>query len=61
MSLDESAFASGSLYVTSYARPGKLFTASRDLITARVGALKPDASDQECPFISTIDNMRYDV
>jgi mRNA interferase MazF len=31
--LDDAAFASGSLRVTSYARPGKLFTASSDLIT----------------------------
>jgi mRNA interferase MazF len=37
--LDGSAFASGSLRVTSYARPGKLFTASSDLITDRVGLL----------------------
>ena len=37
--LDDAAFASGSLRVTSYARPGKLFTASSDLITAQVGAL----------------------
>ena len=30
--LDESAFARGSLRVASYARPGKLFTASDDLV-----------------------------
>ncbi|MPZ20635.1 MAG: MazF family transcriptional regulator [Luteitalea sp.] len=41
--LDQGAFASGSLHVTSYARPAKLFTASSDLITAEVGALKPEA------------------
>ncbi len=40
--LDQSAFASGSLRVTSYARPGKLFTASRDLVTSQVAVLKPD-------------------
>ena len=41
--LEETAFASGSLRVTSYARPGKLFTASSDLITVEVGALKREA------------------
>ena len=40
--LDESAFASGSLRVTSYARPGKLFTASVELVTSQVAVLKPD-------------------
>ncbi|MDI6772086.1 MAG: type II toxin-antitoxin system PemK/MazF family toxin [bacterium] len=38
--LEQTSFASGSLRVTSYARPGKLFTANRDLITAEVAALK---------------------
>ena len=32
----------------SYARPGKLFTASGDLIVAEVGALTPDALTK-CP------------
>jgi mRNA interferase MazF len=41
--LDDAAFASGSLRVTSYARPGKLFTASIDLITGEVGTLTPEA------------------
>ena len=40
--LDQSAFASGSLRVTSYARPGKLFTASGELVTSQVAVLKPD-------------------
>jgi len=39
--LDDAAFATGSLRVTSYARPGKLFTANRDLIVAQVATLKP--------------------
>lgn len=34
------SFRTGFLRVTSYARPGKLFTASRDLVTAQVGSLK---------------------
>ena len=41
--LDDTAFASGSLRVTSYARPGKLFTASSDLMTGQVGLLTPEA------------------
>ena len=41
--LDTATFARGSLKVQSYARPGKLFTASGDLIVAEVGALTPDA------------------
>ena len=36
-------FAKGSLRVTSYARPGKLFTANRDLIASEVGALKAES------------------
>ena len=37
------SFHTGSLRVTSYARPGKLFTASRDLIVAQVGSLKDES------------------
>jgi len=33
---------SGSLQVVSYARPGKLFTANRNLIVAQVAILKPE-------------------
>jgi len=40
--LHDASFEAGSLRVTSYARPGKLFTASRDLIVAQVGNLKPE-------------------
>lgn len=36
-------FDSGSLKVTSYARPGKLFTASENLMVAQVGVLKKEA------------------
>jgi mRNA interferase MazF len=35
--LDGTAFGSGSLRVTSYARPGKLFTASQALVTSHLG------------------------
>ena len=40
--LDPSAFASGSLRITSYARPGKLFTASHNLVTNELATLRPD-------------------
>lgn len=35
-------FQTGSLRITSYARPGKLFTASQGLIVSLVGSLKPE-------------------
>jgi mRNA interferase MazF len=35
-------FAAGSLRVTSFARPGKLFTASQNLMVARAGVLKTE-------------------
>lgn len=47
--LEDTAFATGSLRVTSYGRPGKLFTASRDLIVAEVARLKPE------PFAAVVD------
>jgi mRNA interferase MazF len=37
--LTDAAFDAGSLRVTSYARPGKLFTASSSLIVSQVGNL----------------------
>lgn len=37
--LTQSSFATGSLQRTSYARPGKLFTAHASLIRAQVGTL----------------------
>lgn len=44
--LKDVSFSSGSLHVTSYARPGKLFTANRDIIVAQVAALKPESLNQ---------------
>jgi len=44
--LDEAAFARGSLRVASYARPGKLFTASDNVIVAEVGSLRPEVTDR---------------
>ena len=43
ITLEDSSFATGSLRVTSYARPGKLFTANRALIAADVGVLTPES------------------
>jgi len=40
VSLLAASFAAGSLSITSYARPGKLFTANRDLMVAEVGHLR---------------------
>jgi mRNA interferase MazF len=39
-------FRVGSLRVASYARPAKLFTASWDLVTHEIGALKRPAFDR---------------
>jgi len=49
VALDRTSFATGSLRVTSYVRPGKLFTASHSLMVAQVGTLKP------APFKQVID------
>jgi mRNA interferase MazF len=40
------AFASGSLRVTSYARPGKLFTANRRIVSKRVARLTGPLQEQ---------------
>jgi len=41
--LTASSFSSGSLRAESYARPGKLFTASRDLMITQVAILTAEA------------------
>jgi mRNA interferase MazF len=41
--LNNNSFATGSLRVVSYARPGKLFTANQSLMVNMVGALTDDA------------------
>ncbi len=43
ITLTNANFSTGSLHVTSYARPGKLFTANRNLMLTQVGTLKADA------------------
>ena len=44
--LVDSSFATGSLRVASYARPGKLFTANRDVMVTQVGSLKGEPFTQ---------------
>lgn len=44
--LQDNGFATGSLRVVSYARPGKLFTANRDLIVSEVATLKSQSLKQ---------------
>ncbi len=41
ISVTDESFVSGSLRVASFARPGKLFTASSGLVLGEVGMLKP--------------------
>lgn len=41
--LDDTGFITGSLRVTSYARPGKLFTANLSLMVAEVAKLKAES------------------
>ena len=52
--LGEASFAVGSLRVMSYARPGKLFTASQGLIVAEVGKLKPGPFRQITDSVVTL-------
>ena len=44
--LEDTSFSSGSRRVLSYARPGKLFTANRDLIVSGVATLKSQSLKQ---------------
>jgi mRNA interferase MazF len=44
--LEDNSFSAGSLRVLSYARPGKLFTANRDLIISEVATLKSQSLKQ---------------
>jgi mRNA interferase MazF len=52
--LETSDFQRGSLQVTSYARPGKLFTASGDLVESVVGVLRPEAVSEVIAAVVTI-------
>jgi len=42
LELSDGSFAVGSLQRTSFARPGKLFTAHESIVQATVGSLRPD-------------------
>ena len=44
--INDASFAAGGLRLTSYARPGKLFTASQDLVMFQAGTLKSDALER---------------
>lgn len=46
VTITDDSFAQGSLQKTSYARPGKLFTANRQLIKSEVGLLKKEALEE---------------
>jgi mRNA interferase MazF len=52
--LETADFERGSLQVTSYARPGKLFTASGDLVTSVVGVLQPESVRKVIAAVVTI-------
>jgi len=43
--LTPASFGAGSLRSDSYARPGKLFTASQELMVAEVAVLRPEAHE----------------
>ena len=44
--INDADFSKGSLEVVSYARPGKLFTASNNLMVMKVGDLKKESVKQ---------------
>jgi mRNA interferase MazF len=44
--LTQTSFGSGSLRSDSYARPGKLFTASRELMVSEVAVLSSETHEQ---------------
>ena len=54
ITLEDAGFAAGSLRTTSYARPGKLFTASRSLMVAQVGRLKREPFQQIIHSVVTL-------
>ena len=46
VTLSEADFRAGRLHVESFARPGKLFTASRQLMVGSVGSLKRESLER---------------
>ena len=57
--LTDASFATGSLQATSYARPGKLFTANCNLMVTQVGILNAGAFKQIVEVIINI--LRADL
>ncbi len=41
--IEDEDFISGSLHLTSYARPGKIFTANESLMVTQIGKFKDDS------------------
>ncbi len=58
ISIIDESFMSGSLRVASFARPGKLFTASSGLVVGEVGMLKPSLTHRVLESI--IEMLRKD-
>ena len=54
VALEAADFERGSLQVTSYARPGKLFTASGDLVERVAGVLQPESVREVIAAVVTI-------
>lgn len=52
--LEDANLAKGLLRVTRFARPGKLFTASRDLIKAEVATLDPQTLKQVVEAVTVL-------
>jgi len=52
--LEDNSFISGSLRVTSYVRPGKLFTANTSLIASEIGVLTTDAFERVLMAVVTL-------
>jgi hypothetical protein len=52
--LAEASFSSGSPRIASYARPGKLLTASHELIVSQVGTLTASAFEVIIEAVITI-------
>jgi mRNA interferase MazF len=54
VTLEGADFEQGSLQVTSYARPGKLFTASGDLVESVAGVLRPECVREVIAAVVTL-------
>ncbi len=54
VTLTDSSFTAGSLHVDSYARPGKLFTASCHILERQVGTLYPEKLKETVEVVISI-------